>query len=381
MKNRSTIRYKIIVATLFLTGLFFVFVTPVISWANDFFKKPDDFENISVIINVDNTVDLSWDKSFDIDLAKVEVQINDQVIEIDENTLSFARSEIEYPLSLKLVVYDWFGNSRETLDVNLNEPEQDQVFTRVYNRAEDLNQVATNIFARALLLGVILFGVSIYIYKEFQGNYKSKVLNAYPSFTLVPLVMLSATIVESESTLVSQLIIGAVISIVFGFLSYFVLLTVNILNNSIHRDLPLAQAARASQFIFSLISVYLTLILFFSSNYEFPIKLATIGVFVFALTFLTILLLPTDTKKTALFKTATITLVVLFATFVFGIWPIDYVYAILGIAVVYYMLLSVSLEIRGQINKYVWSEYALLVSLISLLLLLNSFWGINGPLI
>lgn len=381
MKNKSSIRNKIIFITFLMTGLFFVFITPVISWGNDLFKDPDKFENIDVIINLDNTIEISWDKSFDIDLAKVEVVINGEVNEIDENTLQFRATNVEYPLSLRIEVTDWFGNSRETLDVNLNEPEQDNIFTNTYNRTEGGSQVAANIFARAALLGLIMIILSTFIYREFIGNYKSKFLNLYPAFVLTPLIMLSATIVESESTVISQLVIGGIISLIFALLSYFVLLTVNILNNSIHRDLPLAQAARASQFIFSLVSAYLTLILFFSSNFDFPIKLLMIGVFVYFLTYLTILLLPTENKKTALFKTLSITTVVLFATFVFGIWPIDYVYAILGIAIVYYILLSVSLEIRGHVNKYIWSEYGFLIGLISLLLLLNSFWGINGPLI
>ncbi|KXK26600.1 MAG: hypothetical protein TR69_WS6001000606 [candidate division WS6 bacterium OLB20] len=81
--------------------------------------------------------------------------------------------------------------------------------------------------------------------------------------------------VFSELGQLSLLIVSAVF---FWFFTYVMLLTVNILNAAYMQDIPLGQAARAAQFVLTLIISYFFFFLFFSNDIFLLFRLAGIHI-------------------------------------------------------------------------------------------------------
>ncbi len=223
--------------------------------------------------------------------------------------------------------------------------------------------------------------LTAFVFKFKLTNFKQKILLFYPSIVLIPYVILSISFLVSETTEFSRFVLSALFSVVFYIVTYFVLLTTNILYTSTYVTIPLEQAARAAQFIFSLLSSYLVLILFFGASFNFFQKSILILPFIFYLSYSSILLLAEVKSFDATIKALTISLTIWISIFIFSIWPINYIFAILAVAVCFYILLSMSLEVRSNLNRYVWAEYGVLILLILILLIISSNWGINGTLI
>jgi len=381
---KVSVRGRVVIASFALALILFVLTTPLLSWFGDVFSKPSAPGNIRVE-QTNNILDINWNRSEDFDASKYIIELNSQEFEVDSN-VDNSRQEIEeYPVNLSIYTKDIFGLESTEITHTFAQPEIKDFVNEV-----NLNTLTSSaafssleIFIYSFLIGLLTVFLTVYIYGFIVDNFKSLVLSLYPAVICFPLLLFMISFLNTEETEVSRLFLSGLFSFVYYIISYFVLLTANILNTSVKVKIPLEQAAKASQFIFSLISTYLVLILFFGSNYNFIEKNLLILPFVAYLTFSSVLMVNEEKNNfnKSISKTASITLTIFFAIFVFSIWPISYIYAILAIAVCFYILLSISLEVRNKLNKYVWIEYTTLICLITLLLLVNSFWGINGTLI
>ncbi|MCA9381464.1 hypothetical protein KC678_04320 [Candidatus Dojkabacteria bacterium] len=354
-------------------AFFFVLTTPIINWVTDIITPPDELANITVTTSTES-IKLRWSRSTDIDLKKIVIEIGDSQFE-----LSRTATEYEYdidsdsiPEQIKIKSTDYFTSTTTTIDLREG--------TVTANQQSGGNITLGILFRTFVITLILAYGMYAIVGFELE-SFKSRILIFYPAVSISPYVLITLSFLITEQFQFNKFILSFIFSIVLYVISYFVLLTTNILNTALEVKIPLEQAARASQFIFSLISSYLILILFFGANFNFFEKLVLIGPPVFYLTFSSILMLEHITAQQSVIRSLGITQTILYAIFVLSIWPVNYVYAILSIAVVFYILLSIALEIRSNLNRYVWVEYMVLVALITFLLVINSSWGINGTLL
>ncbi|MCA9386400.1 hypothetical protein KC669_00010 [Candidatus Dojkabacteria bacterium] len=367
------VRLRIVWVAGIAAALFFILTTPIINWVADIVTPPDELANISITTST-QSIKLRWNKSDDIDLRKITININDQIFELGKTSTDFEYDldSDEIPESIVITTRDLFTTT--TTKINIIEG------TVIANQQAGGNITLGILFRTSVIVATLAYGM--YAVVGFKTkSLKSKVIIFYPALSIIPYILITLSFLIAEQFQFNKFILSFMFSIVLYVISYFVILTTNILNTALEVKIPLEQAARASQFIFSLISSYLILILFFGANFNFFEKLVLIGPPVFYLTFSSILMLEHITPQQSIIRSLSITLTILYAIFVLSIWPVNYVYAILSIAVVFYILLSIALEIRSNLNRYVWVEYMVLVALITFLLVINSSWGINGTLL
>jgi hypothetical protein len=212
---------------------------------------------------------------------------------------------------------------------------------------------------------------------------KSVILSivAFPSIALLPYMILAQSFIVALNLEINRFIFSVFTSIGLLVFAYLLILTANILNTARFANIPLEQAGKASQFIFSLIAVYLMLIFVFGTNYNLLERLVLLVPLIIYFSYSAISLLKVLSKFQILVRTLCIGLIMLLALLALSIWPLDSVYSMLAGAIFFYILLSIALEVKSNLTKYVWMEFLVLSSLISILLLTNAFWGINGSLL
>ncbi len=383
MKQRIaeiSVRNRIIIISSIISGIFFLFTTPILSWLFALVTRPPELQNIRVIAS-STTLTVTWDPVTEIDVKSIAIEFNDQSYELESDEIRFNRAvNGEIPENITFKVRDNFGATNFT-EVDLSEFGEVDLVDEIFNDSNNDSRANSIVFNRSLFLGVIIIVGTFFVLGFSLSSRKTAVLGLYPAFVIVPYLFLTYSFLIAETFEINKLILSTIFSLVLYAISYFVILTTNILNTSLSIKIPLEQAARASQFIFSLISSYIILILFFGVTFNFFEKILLIIPPIFYLTFSAILMLENMKFNQAIIRSLSITLTLIYGIFVLSIWPINYVYAILAIAVCFYILLSVALEIRPKLNNYVWVEYGVLISLITFLLILNSSWGINGTII
>lgn len=232
-------------------------------------------------------------------------------------------------------------------------------------------------FAFATLISlVIAIGTGwVLFFKKIEGSVFS--IGIFPGAAILPYTLLSQSIVSSVFSGLGQIPAGIVVAAIFFVIAYLLILTANILNGSILFNIPLGQAGKAAQFIFSLISTYLLLVYSFTviNNVEFRALLVFAFSMYFAYSCIWMLQI---TSKQIVSPALLIALLVVAATLLISMWPIATAYATATIIVFYYICLNVALEIRHNLGRMIWVEYAILVSLVIIILIFNSSWGING---
>lgn len=377
------VRKRIIISSLIVSIIFFIATTPIITWAIDFIVSPTPPTSVQVRTTGTGALSVVWSKPDSIDLKSIEIAVNQESIILDGRIEEYTHPKAEYPIVLSLQSIDIIGNRSNKVEYTITESQAGNA-DRIIS-IPDIYTQENNLVLRIIITLVVL-GVTIFILTQFilllpKKNIQRLVLALYPAFVLSPFLLFMLSLLVTESTSFGKFLLSFVFALSCFVVSYFVLLTTNILHTSIFVSIPLEQAARAAQFIFTLVSSYVVLILFFGAQYIFVEKVLFILPFIFFVSFSSIIMLPKVDIKLALIKTANIVLTILFAIFVMSIWPINYIYAILTIAVCFYIMLSISLEMRQVLTNYIWGEYGVLIALIIILLVLNSTWGINGTLI
>lgn len=378
--RKYSVRNRLIAVSFSVAFLFFIFTTPIFSWVSSLVTPPSGLSNLNVIVTA-TTVNLSWDPVAEIDVADIVISFNENVYELGSSETKFSvDNQKSFTENITIQVRDRFGFNN-TQEIDLSEQKDQDIVQVTFNEDDSAGRINRTVLSRSIIIGIlIMLGTFAVLGFDFPSR-KSKIISLYPTFVIVPYVFLSYSFLIGESLEFSKFLLSAIFSVLLLLITYFVTLTTNILNTSLEVKIPLEQAARASQFIFSLISSYLILILFFGVSFNFFEKIVLIIPPIFYLTFSAILMLENIKFQQAVVRSLSITFALIYGIFVLSIWPISYAYAILTIAIFFYILLSVALEIRPKVNKYVWLEYGVLIALVTMLLFINSSWGINGTLL
>jgi hypothetical protein len=241
--------------------------------------------------------------------------------------------------------------------------------------AEEHIQIAT-----AGLISFIMFLMTAWtLFFKRKGSSVIAVM-MFPAVTIFPYTLFSDTVLNSYLGGFGQFIAIPMIVAGFWVLSYFLVLTANVLNGAMLYNIPLGQAGKASQFVFSLISSYL--LVAFLNSVDIPIVLKTISISGFTLYWaISAIWAMGVSRKHVIFVSAIIALTMALLTLSLSIWPIPAVYSTVITVIFFYVLLNVSLEIRHRIGGAFWVEYILLVGLSLMLMIFLGDWGIAGTLV
>lgn len=216
----------------------------------------------------------------------------------------------------------------------------------------------------------------------FKRKNKSLIwIGLFPSVALVPLALFAYNVLPGFLANIEIISFSIVTTAVFALYTYLLVLTANVLNGAVLYQIPLGQAGKASQFVFTLVSTYLLLVLIFGSNLNPLIRVVVMAVFSGFLTFSATWCLQSYTGRQLRIISITIGLIIGLFTLLASIWPIAGVYASVIVASIFYMSLNIALEIREMIKNALWVEYSVIVGVIILALFLLGEWGINGSLL
>ena len=166
----------------------------------------------------------------------------------------------------------------------------------------------------------------------------------------------------------------------FWVITYITLLTVNVLNVSYLKEIPLGQAGRAAQFMLTLIIAYISFFLVFSNDIYLVFKEAFILFQTFLLVYIALWTIKMS-KKQRIVAAMDISILIAFLAFILSLWPINSTYIALVLILVFYICLGIALEIREIIDRWIWVEYFSIFALIFISLFLMAEWGINGHLL
>lgn len=241
------------------------------------------------------------------------------------------------------------------------------------------NQIGGNVFAALVISSCLALGTTWVLF--FKSKQRSiLVLSLFPALAIFPYVLLADSVIKSIFTGLGQISVSIIAAAIYWVVTYLLILTANVLNGALLFNIPLGQAGKAAQFIFSLISSYFLIAFLFGGAFGIEIRLLVISVFVFYFSYACIYVLQLPTREIWM-SSLVITLVMVVITVLLSVWPIASVYATLVAVVFFYIMLNVALEVREKIGNAIWIEYAVLLVLIAIILFTNANWGINGRLL
>lgn len=381
LKNLDTRQRAMVVAVTLPIILFFC-ISPLSTWSYQALSSPVAPKNIKVV-QKSNELDLLWDKNKEFDLKGYRIQLDragNKVNEYFTKETSYLITGLENGVEYRVKLYSEDDSSNKSSGVEFNaipNIEKNSFSANIDPNVDNFNNF--------IVINLVLGSVLLLIGTLWALFFKIKkitffTIGMFPSLSAVPFLGLSLSLLLSVNATVNKFIFSTGVCLAYGIGIYLLLLTVNILNTSVYVKIPLEQAAKASQFIFSLITSYLTLIFVYGSELDFILKLIFISSVIFYFSYSCIWFLREISLQQVLFRSLNILFLMSLAVVIFSVWPVNYVYAMLSTAVIFYILLSMSLEMRTNLTKYVWLEYSVLILLITVLLVSNSVWGINGLL-
>lgn len=374
-------RERAILSSLLLGSIFFIILSPVVSIITSFILPPNPPKNVKVL-QKNGEIEIGWDnKSIDIDVIGFKIRVNDEVRDLTADKKSYLIPDLENESSYKISIVSVDNLNRESNPIEFTGVPSLQTSSLQFNLFDEISFNQSSLFGVAILMGALIFLLNNWILFFKLRNASLFTIGLYPTITLIPFTLLIGSIYFSINSEFNQLIFVSATSIGIVILSYILFLTTNILNLSQKLQIPLEQAARASQFIISLISTYTIFIFTLNSNFELFIKFLIILPFIFYFTYSGIWVLKINDRREVLLRSIAITLLMGVVIFIILIWPINTVYAILTSAIIYYILLNVALDYRTKLNLNYWLEYIILVFLIIILLFTSAVWGINGTII
>lgn len=202
----------------------------------------------------------------------------------------------------------------------------------------------------------------------------------FPAISVFALSLLSEILIVGILSDFGQLGLVLLSAIVFWVFVYITYLTVNVLNVSYLREIPLGQAGRASQFILTMIIAYISFFLVFSNDIFLVFRELFILFETFLLVYITLWTIKIS-KRQRIIASLNIGVLISLLTFILSLWPINSTYIALVLILVFYVCLGIALEIREFISQFIWVEYVSLLVLIFVMLFLLAEWGINGHLL
>lgn len=374
-------RGRAIVTTLITAILLFIIISPVYKSVHEFLTGPATVANIEVI-QKSREVSLTWGPNRETDVVGYVIFVDNserQNIDRSVNTTIISDLQSNKSYSIAISAKDTQGNlsGRQTFNVTLS----DKINSFKVNEIDTSSEAVVYILANSVLIIGILFVMNLWVLFFNVKKTALLTIGAYPSIAILPYLILTISILLTINNNLNKFIFSAAIAIGYALLSYLLILTANILNGSLQISLPLEQAAKASQFVFSLISSYLMMIFILGANLNIVLRIVYLLPFIFYFSYSGIWFLKGLAKDQVLIKATTITLIMGVTVIVLSIWPVPNVYSILATAIVYYVLLNIGLENRAKLGKNFWIEYSILFGLILILLFTNAIWGINRTLL
>lgn len=246
----------------------------------------------------------------------------------------------------------------------------------------DLSQVfgVNQILVKAVALGLLFFvGVYWVLGFDIKGMRFLSILGN--SSTLIFIFALFIEIVIFQNTeRISQKTFSLFVLGLFTVLIYFLILTANILNVSYISQIPLARAAKASNFIYTLLGAYFSFLLILKSGIEVYFRIPIYTVVVLFLTF-NVFWFKRESFRQHLGETVAVVLCMVLLHLVILLWPLSVEVSSMLFTIVFYILLGLGIEETEMRTFLMRAEYIILLIIVVLVLLKLAVWGINGSII
>lgn len=233
---------------------------------------------------------------------------------------------------------------------------------------------------KPLILGALTYLLSSWVVHFKVRGERLLTILFFPSFVVFSLTLLGEVLLGAVFSAYGQFGLLMISTLIFWVVTYITLSTINILNVSYVKEIPLGQAARAAHFILTLMVAYISFFLIFSNDIFLILKEALIMGLTFVLVYMS-LWTTNPSKRQRITAASNISVLITILAFILSLWPINSTYIALILILVFYVFLGISLEIREIINKWIWIEYISVFVLIFLILFLLAEWGINGHLL
>ncbi len=373
-------RKRAITTSILLSIVLFLFISPIANIIFEALLPPQSVKNIKVV-EKGNAITVTWDKNSEADLKGYVVKVNNDEINVDNTVDNYVLPEVEkgkeYNISVSSIDRNKMVSSPAIFSVKSSGSTQSFIVNEYFSFYE----VSRFIFFTSFAAAIVLFVFTLWVLFFKVKGAALITIAAFPSFAIIPYLIVSLSILTSIGSTLNKVIFSAAIALGFSIITYLLVLTANILNGSLYIQLPLEQAGKAAQFIFSLISSYLILIYVFASNQSILLRLILSSLFIIYFSYSSIWMNKNVSLKQVTIRSVSILLVMILSIVLLSIWPIESAYAILTVSVIYYILLNIALEVRSKLGRAVWIEYGVLLVLVLILLLTNGDWGINGTLI
>ena len=387
MKKLKTLdtRQRAVLSVTLLGIVFFLLLSPISTGIAEFILPPSGLNNVN-IVQKSKEIDLSWDKAKELDVTGYFLSLNGQRITDERlngrDVDNYAIYDLEQGKDYKVAIGSIDSNGNISNLAQTTVTTKDRNSTYLLNVQEDGSENTRRTAMLAIFMSALMFLLTNWVLFFKVSGKRLFTVSFYPSIALAPISILSYSLILTIDNSIYKTLFALGVAAGYIFVSYLLVLTANILNGSkVHGQLPLEQAAKASQFIVGLISTYLIMIFTFSSNSNLLVKFALVLGFVFYFTYSSLSSIKELQESNILLRTGSVVLTTLVAMLAISVWPIESIYSILVIAIIYYIIFNVALEVRGNVGKSLWVEYGVLVGLITLLLVTNSVWGINGTII
>lgn len=382
--KRLDTRDRAILSVVVIGLMIFFILSPISKFVFELLLPPSQLNNIS-ISQRQRELDIQWDRGVEDDFKGYYISVNGERLsdpklnnrDVDNFQIYDLDMGVEY--LIEVGIEDNFSNiSKIAQNVSMRE----QNTTYLLNERDLVSSNTIQVAMLAIFISLVSFLLTNWVLFFRASGKRLFTIAAFPSIALVPASVLSYSLFLTIENNGLKFLYALGVAILYVFVSYFLILTANILNGArVHGQIPLEQAAKASQFIVGLISTYLILIYTFSSSFNPLLKLIIVAMFVYYFTYSSLSSVKELSEQNILLRSLSVTLVTLVAMLAIFIWPVESIYSILVVAIVYYIVFNIVLEIRGNVGRSLWIEYGVLILLITLLLATNSVWGINGTLI
>ena len=202
-------------------------------------------------------------------------------------------------------------------------------------------------------------------------------VSGYSAFLIFIFTLFIELIIFQNIERITAKTFSILILSLYSIVIYTITLTMNILNVSYISRIPLVQAAKASNFLYTLFGAYFAFLLISRSGINELLKVLFVVFVVFLLT-INILWFKKESVKQLIGETMAVVLAFLTLNIVLIVWPLNVeLYSMVSI-IVFYILLNLGLEERETTSLWVKMEFLILGIVVLLLVLRFASWGING---
>jgi hypothetical protein len=380
--DNFSIRQKIVISSILLSFVLFLLISPVGSFLVQWITPPTSVKNITVITK-NNEIEISYSPKKEIDFDKYYIVVNKGDADRREIRTRDTRvliSDIsvggEYDLEIK--ARDLLGMYSEPIKIKVTPGfSLDSQKLNFYERSSSFNSY---IIGNILIMSSLIVFCSFWIIGFKKNRQTIVTIVFFPTIAVLPLFLFISSVSFYINHTYNQFYFASIVSLALGIVLYLLFLTMNILFNAHFKPIPLEQAAKAAQFIFVLISTYIMLIYAFGSNLNVLFKLGLVSIFIFYFSYVSMWTLKELSVEQITLRSFVMVMIMLLSIVVFSIWPVNYIYAMLSSATIFYIMLSIGIEVRTFLGRYIWVEYMILIFLTTMLLFMTSVWGINGSI-